>query len=336
MVHTTSYAVYEVFVTESIAPLEAPEGTRDLLFDGAKQLRRAESAVARVFDAAGFDEVIPPTIEHAELFSDVAALHTSDATGKLLAVRADFTWQMARIATTRLSGQSPLKLWYRGPVVRDMPSGRMAPRERFQAGLELMGDGSAEADARILALVGAALDALGLGEDDVRISVGSTAYFAALLDACNASPTLRAQLRDAIDRKDHAGVESLASTLDPAARDAVVFLAGPESQVDVLERAGQLAPNASAQDAIERLRTVVELARPELGKRLEIDLGEVRGLGYYTGLVFNAYAAGAPGAVGGGGRYDSLLTRFGDSRAAVGFSLDLDTLAPLARFPEGA
>lgn len=323
-------------MTESIAPLEAPEGTRDLLFEGAKQLRRAESAVARVFDVAGFDEVIPPTIEHAELFSDVAALHTSDATGKLLAVRADFTSQMARIATTRLSGQSPLKLWYRGPVVRDMPSGRMARRERFEAGLEFMGDGSAEADAQILALVGAALDALGFGEDDVRVSVGSTAYFQAILDAGNAPSSLRSQLRDAIDRKDRTGVESLASVLDPAARDAVIFLAAPEGQIDVLERAHALAPDATARAAIERLRTVVELARPGLGQRLEIDLGEVRGLGYYTGLVFNAYAAGAPGAVGGGGRYDSLLARYGDSRAAVGFSLDLDTLAPLARFPEGA
>lgn len=323
-------------MTESTVPLEAPEGTRDLLFEGAKQLRRAESAVARVFDAAGFDEVIAPTVEHAELFSDVAALHTSDSTGKLLAVRADFTSQMARIAATRLADSPLLKLWYRGSVVRDMPSGRMAPRERFQAGLEFMGDDSPKADAAILELTSTALNALGLGENDVRISVGSTAYFAALLDACNAPPILRAQLRDAIDRKDLSGVESLAAALEPAARDAVVFLATPTSQADVLDRAYALAPDAAGKDAIERLRTVVELARPGLGERLEVDLGEVRGLGYYTGLVFNAYATGAPGAVGGGGRYDNLLWRYGDSRAAVGFSLDLDTLAPLARFPEGA
>ena len=69
----------------------------------------------------------------------------------------------------------------------------------------------------------------------------------------------------------------------------------------------------------------------DLGAELEVDLGEVRGLGYYTGLVFNLYTAGAPRAVGGGGRYDTLLGRFGDPRPAVGFSLDLDALVPLAR-----
>lgn len=321
---------------ETNAPLEAPEGTRDLLFEGARQLRRSEAAVARVFDAAGFDEVVPPTIERAELFTDMAALKTSDATGMLLAVRADFTSQMARIATTRLPGKAPLKLWYRGPVVRDVPTRRMVPRERFQAGLELMGDASPEADAQVLLLVAQALDALGLGENEVRVSVGSTAYFAALLDACHAPPRLRAQLRDAIDRKDRVGVEALSASLSTEAQASLLFLAAPESQVDVLERARALAPNEAAHAAVERLSTVVELARPGLGERLEIDLGEVRGLGYYTGLVFNAYVAGAPGAVGGGGRYDSLLARFGDPRAAVGFSLDLDTLAPLARLVEGA
>lgn len=321
-------------MTDIKTPLEAPDGTRDLLFEGARQLRRAESRVARVFDEAGFHEVIPPTIERAELFSDMAAFHTSDATGKLLAIRADFTSQMARIAATRLPGKEPLKLWYRGPVVRDTPSGRMSPRERFQAGLEFLGDPSPEADASVLILVAQALESLGLGEHEVSISVGSTAYFAAILDASEAPSRLRAQLRDAIDRKDRAGVEALSASLEPRARAAVLFLAAPERQRDVVEQARSLAPSDAARDAIDRLQQVVELARPRLGERLEIDLGEVRGLGYYTGLVFNAYAKGAPGAVGGGGRYDSLLERFGDARAAVGFSLDLDTLAPLARFAE--
>lgn len=321
-------------MTDINTPLEAPDGMRDLLFEGARQLRRAESEVARVFDGAGFHEVIPPTLERADLFSDMAAFHTSDATGKLLAVRADFTSQMARIAATRLPGREPLKLWYRGPVVRDTPSGRMTPRERFQAGLEFLGDGTAEADAAVLVLVAKALEALGLGEGEVRVSVGSTAYFAAILEASEAPVRLRAELRDTIDRKDRAGVEALSAELAPNARSALLFLAAPEAQGHVLDEARRLAPSAAARDAIERLSTVVDLARPQLGDRLEIDLGEVRGLGYYTGLVFNAYANGAPGAVGGGGRYDSLLERFGDPRGAVGFSLDLDTLAPLARFSE--
>lgn len=319
------------------APLEAPEGTRDLLFDGALRLRRCEGRVADLLSGAGFAEVIPPVVEHAELFADLPALVSSDRTGRLLGVRADFTEQIARIAATRLRDRGTLRLWYRGPVVRDVPSGRMVPRERLQCGFELVGVPGAEADAEVLGLAADALAALGLDGDAVRISVGSTAYFAALLDRSGLGARDRAALRDAIDRKDKGGAAAIAASIDDArTRDAIAFLAAPEAQADVLERARALAPDEAALAAIERLAQVVALARPKLGERLEIDLGEVRGVGYYTGLVFNAYAAGAPGPVGGGGRYDTLLARFGDARPAVGCSLDLDAVAPLARLGDAS
>jgi ATP phosphoribosyltransferase regulatory subunit len=318
--------------------MEAPEGTRDLLFEGARRLRACEAAVARVFEDATFSEVIPPTIERAELFADLPAIRAADASGRALAVRADFTAQVARLAATRLREVSPLRLWYRGPVLRDAPGGRMAARERFQCGLELIGEPGYGPEAQVLALASASLDALGLGEQDVRISVGSTAHFSALLDAVLASPRLASQLRDAIDRKDRAGTAALVAGLgDATVRDALLHLSDPAPQATVLERADALAPNEEARKALKRLRKVVEAARERgLGERLEVDLGEVRGVGYYTGLVFNVYVAGAPGAVGGGGRYDTLLSRFGDPRPAVGFSLDLDALAPLARLPPEA
>jgi ATP phosphoribosyltransferase regulatory subunit len=206
----------------------------------------------------------------------------------------------------------------------------MVPRERFQCGLELLGQPEAAADAEVLSLASRALDSVGLGENVVRLSVGTTAYFAAILDHLGASKRLAHQLRDCIDRKDRAGTSALLNEVPSGtARDALAFLAAPEAQSSVLEVARRLAPNDEARAAIDRLTEVAVAARG-LGDRLEIDLGEVRGLGYYTGLVFNIYAAGAPGPVGGGGRYDSLLARFGDSRPAVGFSIDLDAIAPLA------
>src|SRR5205807_788468 len=117
-------------------------------------------------------------------------------------------------------------------------------------------------------------------------------------------------------------------------RDALLMLAQPprpQAQAgEMLSRAEALAPSEEALLALRRLSDALSRAR-DLGAELEVDLGEVRGLGYYTGLVFNLYTAGAPRAVGGGGRYDTLLGRFGDPRPAVGFSLDLDALVPLAR-----
>src|SRR5207245_6253837 len=98
---------------------------------------------------------------------------------------------------------------------------------------------------------------------------------------------------------------------------------------ELLQRAESLAPTEEAHEALRRVSAALAAAR-SLGAELEVDLGEVRGLGYYSGIVFNLYAAGAPRPVGGGGRYDNLLGRFGDPRPAVGFSLDLDALVPLA------
>jgi len=99
---------------ESAAPLP---GTQDLLFEGARRLRRCEAALCAVFEKAGYAEVVPPAIEAADVFGP-EAFRALDRSGKLVALRSDFTAQVARIAATRLAGVSPLKLYYRGSIVR--------------------------------------------------------------------------------------------------------------------------------------------------------------------------------------------------------------------------
>ena len=321
-----------------------PQGTQDLLFEAARRLRRCESALARVFEAHGFAEVIPPAIEPAEVFAEASAgggagaLRTVDRNGRLLALRADFTAQVARIAATRLSKMSPLRLYYRGSVVRESDLASGMPRERLQAGCELVGEADPAADAEMLALAAASLHALGIDPGGARVAVGTVGYFSSLIDAAGASPRLARALTDAIDRKDLPGLTLLCNREVPPgkARDALLMLAQPPrpqtEASSLLARAQDLAPNDAAAAALRRLANALHAAQARnLGAELEVDLGEVRGLGYYTGLVFNLYAAGAPRAVGGGGRYDTLLGRFGDPRPAVGFSLDLDALVPLAR-----
>jgi len=244
-------------------------------------------------------------------------------------MRSDFTAQVARIAATRLAGISPLRLYYRGSVVRRGES----IFERLQAGCELVGAAGAEADAEILGLAAASLHGLGLKE--ARISLGSTGYFSALAKAAGASERLAAALHAAVDRKDLPTLRGLCEREVPPGkpREALLMLAQPprpQAQAgEMLSRAEALAPSEDALLALRRVSDALSRAR-DLGAELEVDLGEVRGLGYYTGVVFNLYAAGAPRPVGGGGRYDTLLGRFGDPRPAVGFSLDLDALVPLA------
>ncbi len=312
-----------------------PQGTQDLLFEAARRLRRCEAALATLFESAGFAEVIPPSIESADVFGP-EAFRALDRSGHLLALRADFTAQVARIAATRLAGVSPLRLYYRGSVVREgAAESSGVPRERLQAGCELVGAEGPEADAEILSLATRSLHALGL--TDTRVSVGAVGYFAALISAAGAGERLTRALSDAIDRKDLPTLRALCEKEVPPGRprDALLLLARPpRAQQDaqsLLQRAAQLSPSDDATLALERLSATLAAARAKsLGAELEVDLGEVRGLGYYTGLVFNLYAAGAPRPVGGGGRYDTLLGRFGDPRPAVGFSLELDALVPLA------
>src|SRR4051794_29226193 len=178
-------------------PLAAPpQGTQDLLFEAARRLRRCEAALARVFEERGFAEVIPPALESAEVFAaaspggEAGALRAVDRHGHLLALRADFTAQVARIAATRLARISPLRLYYRGSVVREGAAETGVARERLQAGCELLGVEDAAGDVEVLALAGASLEALGISAADARISLGTVGYFSALIDAARASPRL--------------------------------------------------------------------------------------------------------------------------------------------------
>lgn len=310
--------------------LRAPlPGTQDLLFDAAKRLRRCEGALLQVFEKAGYAEVIPPAVEAADVFG-TEAFRALDRSGRLVALRSDFTAQVARIAATRLAGVSPLRLHYRGSVVRRLGEGPV--HESLQAGCELVGAPAPEADAEILGIASSSLQALGL--EDARISLGSTGYFSALAKAAGASEKLAAALIDAVDRKDLPTLRQLCEreVAPGAAREALLMLAEPPrpktAAKELIARAEAIAPSEDARLALQRLAEV--LARAD-DKRLEVDLGEVRGLGYYTGIVFNLYAPGAPRAIGGGGRYDLLLGRFGDERPAVGFSLDLDGIVAVAR-----
>jgi ATP phosphoribosyltransferase regulatory subunit len=315
---------------ETAAPLP---GTQDLLFEAARRLRRCEAALCQVFESAGYGEVIPPSIEGADVFGP-EAFRALDRSGKLIALRADFTAQVARIAATRLAGMSPLRLYYRGSIVRRVAPDSGPVYERLQAGCELVGAPGPEADAEILGLAAASLHALRLRDGRARISVGSTGYFSALAAAAGASLRLAGALNDAVDRKDLPTLRALCEREVPPgkAREAILLLAQPPRPQaeagELLARAETLAPTDDARAALQRIAASLQAAK-SLGAELEVDLGEVRGLGYYTGIVFNLYAAGSPRPVGGGGRYDTLLGRFGDPRPAVGFSLDLDALVPL-------
>ena len=318
-----------------------PIGFTDLFMEeAARQLWLAE-ALRALFARWGYAPIIPPTVAYAESLSVELGSQMAqdmyrffDRDGHTLALRADLTVPVARIVGTRLANQPlPLRLFYIGNVFRYVPPQAGQRREFTQAGIELIGADTPQADAEVVALAAHALRAAGMG--DIRLTLGQMEFFRALLGELNLPPPQIQRLKQAIDRRNDtylcAVLEEMALPRPMSALlRALPTLTGGREAV---ERARYLTPVRTAQEALDRLQAVCELlAAYGLDDVVLVDLGEVRGMEYYTGLVFQGYAAGVGIAVCKGGRYDDLIGHFGPDLPAVGFAMDVG-LARLAGEP---
>lgn len=311
----------------SITPL--PPGALDLAGDAVRRRRGLQARMLERLGAAGYEEIIPPTFEYAEVFvraggPDVAdrLIRFLDLDGKLLALRYDFTASVARLAATKLADRpTPLRLSYAGPVFRQDPErdGRR-PREILQVGGERLGDGAVAADVEILRLALALVRCTDVQEFQVNLG-----HVGALQPALAAlAPEERAAARRLIDRKDAAGLAAAA----PGPLAELPFILGRREALERAARAAGAAPGAG--EAIARLRAIDAALTKEERRHVVYDFGEVRGLDYYTGIHFEIFVTGAGAAVGTGGRYDDLIGRFGRPLPAVGLAVDLDALAQVA------
>ena len=312
-----------------------PPGSQDLLADDVRRRRRVQAAWFALAEERGYAEVIPPTFEYEEVFTLGAGPELAsrlvrfvDQDGRLVALRADFTSSIARVAASRLAAAPlPLRLSYAGKVYRQEPEGGGRRRELFQLGAELIGAAEAEADVEVIRLVIDLLTRLRI--PDFQINLGEVGFVRPLL--AGLPPEAARLLREAIDRKDRAELASAARRYGQA--DAVARALGelPEliGRGEMLDRARDLATAPAAFAAIDRLKLIDgRLAETERA-HVVYDLGEIRGLGYYTGIQFEVFVAGVGRAIGFGGRYDHLLALYGADRPAVGFALETDVLAEL-------
>lgn len=315
--------------------LQVPPGSLDLLADDVRRRRRVQRAWFAFAEEAGYHEVIPPTFEYEEVFTRSAGpelasrlIRFVDRDGALVALRADFTSAIARVVATRLADAPlPLRLSYAGKVYRQAPEGGGRRREIFQLGGELIGDPTAAADVEVLRLVIALVRALGIAE--FQLNLGDVGFIRPLLEGL--APERAEALRTAIDRRDRAALamEARAGGVSPESAAALEALPELIGRGEVLERARALAADPQAAAAIGRLAEVDALLTGDERGHVVYDLGEIRGLGYYTGIQFELFVAGAGRAVGYGGRYDGLLALYGADRPAVGFALETDALAGL-------
>jgi ATP phosphoribosyltransferase regulatory subunit len=245
--------------------------------------------------------------------------------GEVVAIRPDITPQIVRLYAARPDAlPDPARLCYDGPVLRAREARAGRPREVYQAGVELLGAGGAAADAEALAVLRKALDRVGL--DDAVLEVGHARFAGAVIEAAGLRAGARAEAEEALSRKDQATLSRLAGKARGTlvARKVLPSLAGLYGE-GALSRARSVAkgvPGAAA--PLSELEAALRIARRRGVRDVEVDLGEVRGLGYYTGITFAGYAPGAGSAVASGGRYDGLLARFGRPGPAIGFAVDLE------------
>jgi ATP phosphoribosyltransferase regulatory subunit len=291
-----------------------PPGTRDVLPEEMRELREISSRMRATFEEAGYGEVHTPALEYDEVLrrgeesAAGARYRTFDERGDVLALRSDMTIPIARVVGTRFAdADPPLRFCYFAHAWRAVERGVGEPREFLQGGLELIGASGPEGDAEVVALTIAALDAVGLRRH--RVGVGDGSLYRTLMAELAVPEDRHLPLLECLSRRDLVGLDRLVADLPERERLAELptLRGGPE----VLEHA-------------EALRPLHELlAERGVADRVIFDLGLVRELGYYTGAVFEVYDPAVGFALGGGGRYDDLLGRFGRALPACGVALDL-------------
>jgi len=305
-----------------------PSGTRDVLPDELRELRAIADAVRGVLDVAGYGEVVTPALEHESVLRrgdpDAArpAYRLFDEQGNVLALRSDMTIPIARVVGARYAAaELPLRFWYLAHCYRSVVPQRGQPRELLQAGIELVGEPGSAGTAEALTVLVRALDAAGL--EGYRIGLGDAALYPAMLAALGVPEEARVQLLHELVTRDFVGLEREVGALDLPAESAALLRTVPQLRggADVLE-----VPEGPAGEAVAGLREIHGLLEPAVASRVIFDLGLTRALGYYTGAVFDVYDEGHGQPIGGGGRYDDLLGRFGRPLPAVGWALGMERL----------
>ncbi len=311
-----------------------PVGMSTILPDAARRIRRLEDTLLAVLVRGRYDEIILPMFEYLDVLAPGLESELIEkcyqlvdrTTGRLMLLRPDATAQIARtVAMGMMGDRLPLRLCYRTSVFRYEREHAGRDREIFQVGAELIGIDGVAGDAEVLTLLLECLYQVGLSS--FTVAVGHVGFFTALLVRSGLSPDGQKRVELAAARKDMPLLEELLVRDGVAKSTARVILevlelcGGPE----VLARGRKLVGRDRALlRPLDRLAQVYERLDPSRRSSVLIDLGEFRGFEYYDGIVFDVFAPGIGAELGGGGRYDHLMGRFGRTAASTGFALDVD------------
>ena len=309
-----------------------PEYIQDMLPDEAWRIERMRVDVLELLRRHGYQLVSPPLLEYAEslLINDSRDMDlrtfklVDQLSGRTLALRADITPQVARIDAHLLNRRGITRLCYAGSVLHTQPAGLMRTREPLQIGAELYGHSGLESDLEVQRLMLESLVVFGI--EGVHIDLGHVGLFRALVSHASIGQDLEAELFVALQGKDVPALRALVSNLPQDMQAALLALPKLYGDLNVIVQARALLPvYPEVEAALDELEIAAARLRP-LASSVGIDLAELRGYHYHSGMVFAAYHAGSHDAIALGGRYDDVGKSFGRARPATGFSMDLRQL----------
>jgi ATP phosphoribosyltransferase regulatory subunit len=311
-----------------------PPGTRDILPAEMRELRRLQGAVTEAFERFGYGEVATPAIEYHEVLSRgdtrgaPAAYRFFDERGELLAMRSDMTIPIARLVSSRFAdAEMPLRFFYIGNAYRAVRPQRGQMREFMQVGVELIGAEAPHGTAEVVEVLVAALDAAGLTR--AVIGLGDADLYRQLLAETGVEGEQLAAIMNRLAAHDRVGLETEVAALEGIGereRETLLRLANMRGGAEILAEARELG-GAAVERATSRLQATYDaVAERGVAERVQLDLGLLRDLGYYTGAILEVYDPALGHILGGGGRYDELMGRFGAPLPAAGFGLYLERI----------
>lgn len=315
--------------------VHTPEGVRDIYGEEYARKLAAEHLILDKIRGYGYEDIQTPAFEFFDVFSKEVGTTPSrelykffDKEGNTLVLRPDFTPSMARCAAKYFMDEDvPIRFCYVGNTFTNTSNLQGKLKEVTQMGAELIGDGSVEAEAEMAALVMESL--LSAGLKDFQLSIGNVEFFKGICEEAGMDEETELELREYISGKNYFGAEELLNNrqVEPVYRDVLLKITDLSGSTDALTEAKKLVHTPRSLHAVERLEKLYQvLCLYGVEKYVSFDFGMLSKYNYYTGVIFKAYTYGVGDAIVKGGRYDTLLSRFGKDAPAIGFVVVIDDL----------
>jgi len=320
---------------------QLPDGVDELLPDAAWQVESLRKKIIERCQSWGFELVMPPMIEYLDSLltgtGETMDLQTfklvDQQNGRALGIRADMTPQVARMDAHSLRSDGPNRLFYTGSVLRTRTDGFGGSRSPLQFGAELFGHSGPHSDIEVIRLMLGTLSEAGIRDSALTLDLGHVGVYRGLVATLGLSEDAASELFQSVQRGSFPDVSALLVDVPAAQTTGAGRMLGKLMQLrgnqNMLVDARDALADASLEvkDALDELQAVIDgvlSTHPDI--TINVDLAELRGYSYHTGVLFAAYTDNGD-ELARGGRYDDVGAAFGRPRPATGFSGDLKKLA---------